>query len=58
MSCDLYYKFITIVNDDSNFVNKGWAPLTDDTRFIIYDRNMFIIQATVLNQLLQGGQLY
>jgi hypothetical protein len=42
----LYYKHFTIVNDDSGIINKGWVSLTDDTKLIIYDCNMFIIQAT------------
>jgi hypothetical protein len=35
-----------IVNDDSRVVNKLEASLTDDTRVIIYDCHMFIVQAT------------
>jgi hypothetical protein len=35
-----------IVNDDSRVINKLEASLTDDTRVIIYDRHMFIVQAT------------
>jgi hypothetical protein len=42
----LYYKHITIVNYDSSIVNKFGASLTDDARVIIYDRHMFIVQAT------------
>ncbi len=42
----LYYKHITIVNDDSSIVNKYEASLTDDARVIIYDHHMFIVQAT------------
>jgi hypothetical protein len=37
---------VTIVNDDSKVVNKLEASLTDDARVIIYDRHMFIVQAT------------
>jgi hypothetical protein len=37
-----------IVNDDSRVVNKLETSLTDDARVIIYDRPMFIVQATVL----------
>ncbi len=44
--CGLYYKPMTIVNDDSRFINKLEASLTDDTRVIIYNRHMFIVQAT------------
>ncbi len=39
-------KPMTIVNDDSRVVNKLEASLTDNTRAIIYDRHMFIVQAT------------
>ncbi len=35
-----------IVNDDSRVINKLEASLTDDARVIIYDRHMFIVQAT------------
>jgi len=35
-----------IVNDDSGVVNKLEASLTDDGRVVIYDRPMFIVQAT------------
>ncbi len=44
----LYYKRMTIVNDDSRVVNKLEASLTDDTRGVIYDRHMFIEQATIV----------
>ncbi len=40
-----------IVNDDSRVINKLEALLTDDTRVIIYDRNMFSVQATGANTL-------
>jgi hypothetical protein len=39
---------MTIVNDDSRVVNKLEAALTDNARVIIYDRQMFIVQATGL----------
>jgi hypothetical protein len=42
----LYYKLMTIVNDDSRVVNKLEAPLINDTRVIIYVRHMLIVQAT------------
>jgi len=42
----LYYKPIMIVNDDSSIVNKLETSLTDDARVVIYDRHMFIVQAT------------
>jgi hypothetical protein len=35
-----------IVNDDSRVINKLETSLTDDTRVVIYDRHMFIVQAT------------
>jgi len=38
----LYYQLMTIVN----VVNKLEASLTDDARVVIYDRHMFIVQAT------------
>ncbi len=37
-----------IINDDSRVINKLEASLTDDTRMVIYDRHMFIVQATAL----------
>ena len=37
---------MTIVNDNSRVVNKLEASLTDGSRFVIYDRRMFIVQAT------------
>jgi hypothetical protein len=46
-TCGLYYKPMTIVNDDSRVINKLEASLTDDARVIIYDHHMFIVQATV-----------
>ncbi len=39
---------MTIVHDDARIVNKLDASLTDDARVIIYDRHMFIVQATGL----------
>jgi len=44
----LYYKPMTIVNDDARVVNKLEDSRTDDARVIIYDRHMFIVQATGL----------
>ncbi len=44
--CGPYYKPMTIVNDDDRIVNKLDASLTDDARVVIYDRHMFIVQAT------------
>ncbi len=37
---------MTIVNDDSRVVNKLEASLTDDARVVIYNRHMFMVQAT------------
>jgi hypothetical protein len=41
----LYYIPITIVNDNLRVINKLDTSLTDDTRVIIYDHHMFIVQA-------------
>jgi hypothetical protein len=43
---DLYYKPMTIVNDDARVINKLEASLTDDARVVIYNCHMFIVQAT------------
>ncbi len=42
----MYYKPMTIINDDSRVVNKLEAPHTDAARVIIYNHHMFIVQAT------------
>ncbi len=42
----LYYKPITIINDDSSVINKLETSLIDDFRVVIYDRQLFIVQAT------------
>ena len=42
----LISKHINIVNDDTSVVNMSEASLTDDTRAVIYDRHLFIVQAT------------
>jgi hypothetical protein len=42
----LYYKPMTIVNDDSRVVTKLETSLTDDARAVIYNCHMFIVQAT------------
>jgi hypothetical protein len=34
-----------IINDDFRVANKLEASLTDDTRVVIYDHHMFIVQA-------------
>ncbi len=38
---------MTIINYASCVVNKLEALLTDDARVVIYDRHVFIVQATV-----------
>jgi len=43
--CDLYYKHVKIVNDDSSIINKWRFKLIDDAKVVIYDRNRFIKQA-------------
>jgi hypothetical protein len=45
-SCGLYYKPMTIINDDSRVINKHEASLSDNARVVIYDCHMFIVQAT------------
>ncbi len=42
----LYYKPITIVNNDSRVVNKLETSLTGGARVVSYDHHMFIVQAT------------
>ncbi len=37
---------MTIINDDSSIIIKLSFKLIDATRGVIYDRHMFIIQAT------------
>jgi hypothetical protein len=46
-TCGLYYKHVTIVNDDFSVINKFETSLNDNARVIIYDHHMFIVQATV-----------
>jgi hypothetical protein len=46
MFSSLYYKHVTIVNYDSSVISKWDFKLIDDASVIIYDCNMFIIQAT------------
>jgi hypothetical protein len=50
----LYYKPMTIVNDDSRVINRLEASLTDDAKVIIYDRHMFLVQATEFDDFLWG----
>jgi len=47
VACGLYYKPVTIINDDSSVINKLETLRIDNVRVIIYDRHMFIVQATV-----------
>ncbi len=42
----LCHKHITIVSDDSSIINNWRVSHSEDTIVIIYDFNMFIIQAT------------
>ncbi len=51
--CGLYYKHTMIVNYASSIINKLEASLTDDARVVIYDRHVFIVQATAVCLLLQ-----
>jgi hypothetical protein len=44
---------MTIVNDGTRVITKLETSLTDDARVVIYDLNMFIVQATDLNELFQ-----
>ncbi len=46
LTSGLYYKHITIVNVDSSVISNWCSKLIDDARVVIYDHNMFIIQAT------------
>ncbi len=46
MICGLYYKHVSIVNDDSSVVSKWSFKLIDDPRVVIYSCHRFIIQAT------------
>jgi len=41
----LYYKHMTIVNDDSSVISKWSSKLIDNARGVIYDHRVFIIQA-------------
>ncbi len=52
----LYYKPMTIVNDDARVVNKLEASLIDDARVDIYNCHMFIVQATGLCIYLYGSR--
>jgi hypothetical protein len=54
--CGLYYKHVTIVNYASIGVNKLRVSLNDEARVIIYDRHMFIVQATAVVSLARNLQ--
>jgi hypothetical protein len=45
-TCGLYYKPMTIVNDNSRVINNLETSLTHHARVIIYDHHVFILQAT------------
>ncbi len=42
----LYYKPITIINDDFSVVSKLETLVIDDARVVIYNRHVFIVQST------------
>ncbi len=42
----LYYKHMMIINDDSSVIIKWSSKLIGTARGVIYDRHMFIVQAT------------
>jgi hypothetical protein len=46
LPCGLYYKHVTVVNDASSGICKLKASLNDAARGVIYDRHVFVIQAT------------
>ncbi len=46
LTSGLYYKPMSIVNDDSRFINKLETSLTDEARVVIYNRHLFIVHAT------------
>jgi hypothetical protein len=48
---------MTIVNDDSRVITKLETSLTDDARVVIYNRHMFIVQATAHFQRLNTGHV-
>ncbi len=43
------YNHLTMVNYSCSIVNKLGASLTDDARVVIYNRHMFIVNATGVN---------
>ncbi len=50
----LYYKHMTIVNYASSIANKLKALLTDDGKVFIYNRHVFIVQATDMLRVRSG----
>ncbi len=48
VACGLYYKHMTIVNEDSGVVIKWSFKLIDAARGVTYDHHMFIVQALSL----------
>jgi len=50
MLSGLYYKHMMIVYDASSIVIKWSSRLIDTARGVIYDRHMFIVQATDLSK--------
>jgi hypothetical protein len=50
----LYYKPITIVNDDSSIINYLETSLIDGARVVIYDHLMFIVQTPGLTNIKLG----
>ncbi len=53
----MYYKHMTIVNDDSSVVSKWSFKLIDGARGVIHKRHMFIIQATTVSLILEKHEL-
>ncbi len=47
-SCGVYYKHVTIINDNSRIVSKWSSKFIDDARGVIYNSHMLIVQATGL----------
>jgi hypothetical protein len=56
-NCGLYYKPITNVNGNSRVVNQLETSRTDDVTVIIYDRHMFIAQASGVRVGVTYGEL-
>ncbi len=53
----LYYKHVTIVNDNSSVISKGSFKLSDDARVVIYDCHRFIIQVTDVSSVQFNSQV-